>query len=151
MEWTKLDENNPPIESGNYAFYNTNEQDNNDMVYTCYLYGKESLSSVALNQVGWIPTHYVYLEPIPLTSNPSNSSSLSNEDCKIRAKVTTEILFENRDLFFRYLRSDKESQITGFADELREAYHSGKPYIFETVRQEYGSVVTSNIIVTKES
>lgn len=24
-------------------------------------------------------------------------------------------------------------------------------YIFETVRQEYGSVVTSNIIVTKES
>lgn len=67
MEWIKLDENNPPIESGNYAFYNTNEQDNDDMVYTCYLYGKESLSSVALDQVGWIPTHYIYLEPIPKT------------------------------------------------------------------------------------
>lgn len=67
----------------------------------------------------------------------------------IRAEVRTVLEFKTEEDFRRYLKCDQEAIITGFANELREAFKTGKPFEFTTPRPEYGEVVTSYITASR--
>lgn len=67
----------------------------------------------------------------------------------IKAEVLTVMEFRDEEDFKRYLTSDTEAEITGFANELRIAFEYGQPFTFKTPRPKYGAVVTSTITVNR--
>lgn len=65
----------------------------------------------------------------------------------IYVSVHTIMQFDSESDLEFYLSSDQAAQITGFAEEIKNAWRTDKPYIFNTPRPKYGAVVKSEILV----
>lgn len=65
----------------------------------------------------------------------------------IRVQIVTEILFKDHADLDGYLTSPELERVTGFAQEIRIAQRTKKPYVFSTPRLDYGAVVKSEITV----
>lgn len=65
----------------------------------------------------------------------------------ITVKVVTEIAFKDQVSLDRFLNNDDAAKITGFADEIRIAQKTKRPYTFSTPRLDYAMVAKSFIAV----
>lgn len=68
---------------------------------------------------------------------------------KIKVSTVTELIFESESDFHEYVGSDYQARITGFADEIKEAYNTKKQLQVRTARPKIGAVATSYIEVTE--
>ncbi len=69
----------------------------------------------------------------------------------IEVQVITKMSFSNDEDLDKYLASDEQASITGFAEEVREARASGKPLQVKTNRPEHGTVTVSEIRVVTDA
>ena len=65
----------------------------------------------------------------------------------IEVSVHTVMVFDSATKLEDYLASNVQARIIGFAEEIRQAWRSGEPFVFTTARQNYGAVVKSDITV----
>lgn len=63
VTWVEFDLDNPPTKSGSYGIVTTDDAEEDGIVYTIYFDG--DFSETCKNTVGWLPTHYCILEPVP--------------------------------------------------------------------------------------
>ena len=60
-------------------------------------------------------------------------------------RIVTEMRFENDEELDKYLESDNQAQITGFATEVKEALVLGKPCVLTTPRPKHGALTVSTV------
>lgn len=70
MRWQEIDwneESSIPDEPGCYAIVNANDEKEDGLVYVVYAANNDthSLAEESMSTVGWRPTHYCFLEPVP--------------------------------------------------------------------------------------
>lgn len=66
---------------------------------------------------------------------------------KIQVEVITVIEFSNVCDFLEYVESDEVARLTGFANEIAEAYEKRTPITVTTPRSQYGAVTKSTLEV----
>ena len=68
---------------------------------------------------------------------------------KVVVTTLTEITFDSIEDFYSYINSDEQARITGFADEIKQAWENNERLTVKTERPSVGAVAKSYISALK--